>query len=246
MNKSENLSQLQQLKLRGMAESYQAIMALPLDKQPEADELLALLLQGELQHRSSARRDLLLRLGKLRYRAGLEQILCSPQRNLTKGQLATLADCSFIRRSENILITGATGCGKSFLACALGNQACLMGYRTLYLNMNRFTERLTLSKLDGTYLKLLNQLEKISLIILDDFGLQPPDHQAKLALLQILEDRYEKKSMLIASQLPIAKWHEHLQEPTLADAIMDRLTSNAHKIELKGESLRKKSNQKTT
>ena len=120
-----------------------------------------------------------------------------------------------------------------------------MGYRTLYLNMNRFTERLTLSKLDGTYLKLLNQLEKISLLILDDFGLQPPDNSTKLALLQILEDRYEKKSMLIASQLPIAKWHEHLQEPTLADAIMDRLTSNAHKIELKGESLRKKSNQKT-
>lgn len=245
MNTNENLNQLQQLKLHGMADSYQAIMQLPINKQPESEELLANLLQAEIQHRQHNRRALLLRLGKLRYQASIDQITCSPQRNLTKQQLAQLADCSYINRAENILVTGATGCGKSYLACALGNQACLMGHRTLYLNMNRFCERLAVSKLDGTYLKLLNYIEKIKLLILDDFGLQPLDHSVKLALLQILEDRYGKKSIVIASQLPIGKWHEYLKEPTLADAIMDRLSSNAHKIELKGESLRKKSQQKT-
>lgn len=246
MNTTENLNQLQQLKLRGMASSYEAMMQLPIHKQPESHDLLANLLQAEIQYRQHQRRELLLRLGKLRYQSGLETIICSPQRNLTKQQLGQLADCAFIGRAENILISGATGCGKSYLACALGNQACLMGHRTLYLNMNRFCERLALSRLDGTYLKILNHIEKIRLLILDDFGLQPLDHQIKLALLQILEDRYGKKSIVIASQLPIGKWHEYLKEPTLADAIMDRLTSNAHKIELKGESLRKKSNQKTT
>ena len=119
-----------------------------------------------------------------------------------------------------------------------------MGYKTLYLNLNRFTEKLMMAKLDGTFVKLLNQLEKTSLLILDDFGLAPMDQSTRLALLQILEDRYAKRSILIASQIPINKWHESINEPTLADAIMDRLMANAHRIELKGESLRKKTNQK--
>ncbi len=245
MNTTENLKQIQQLRLQGMAVSYEAIMQLPLHKQPESHEMLATLLQAEQQNRQQQRTELLLRMGKLRYQSGIEQIICSPGRNLTKQQLAQLADCSYLVRAENLLITGSTGCGKSYLACALGHQACLMGYRTMYLNMNRFCERLALAKLDGTYLKLLNHVERARLLILDDFGLQPLDHQVKLALLQILEDRYGKKSILIASQLPIGKWHEYLNQATLADAIMDRLTANAHKIELKGESLRKKNNQKS-
>ena len=134
--------------------------------------------------------------------------------------------------------------GKSFLACAFGNQACVMGYKTLYLNLNRFTERIIHSKIDGSCIKLLNQIEKVSLFILDDFGLAPLDQTTRLALLQILEDRYGKKSIVIASQLPIAKWHESIGEPTLADAIMDRLLANAHRFELKGESLRKKTKSK--
>ena len=139
------------------------------------------------------------------------------------------------------LISGATGSGKSFLACAIGHQACVMGYKTLYLNLNRFTEKIMVARLDGSFIKLLNQLEKVKLLLLDDFGLAPLDQNTRLALLQILEDRYAKKSVVIASQLPIAKWHEYIGEPTLADAIMDRLFANAHRFELKGESLRKKS-----
>ena len=138
------------------------------------------------------------------------------------------------------LITGPTGCGKSYLACALGHQACTQGYKTLYMNMNRLIEKITLAKLDGSYIKLLDHFERVSLIILDDFGLQPLDNAIKLTLLQMLEDRYAKKSVIITSQLPVAKWHQYINEPTLADAIMDRVTARSQRIELKGESMRRK------
>jgi DNA replication protein DnaC len=155
-----------------------------------------------------------------------------------------LADGMFIDRAENILITGATGCGKSYLACALGRQACSLGYRVIYFGMNRFLEKIAQSKLDGTFIKMLNQIEKTHLLILDDFGLTPLDSISRLALLQVLEDRYERRSVIITSQLPVIKWYDFIGEPTLADAIMDRLAGNAHRIELKGESLRKKKPEK--
>lgn len=240
MNTQQNLQQLSELKLLGMKHSYQALLDLTLDQQPQGHEMLSLMIQAETQHRQLQRTDKLLRNCKLRYRASLDQINCSPLRNLTKDKIALLADCSFIRNGQNILITGATGCGKSYLSCALGNQACLMGYNTIYLNMNRFVEKLGQAKLDGTFIKLLNQLEKAKLLILDDFGLQPLNQNEKIALLQILEDRHQMKSTIIASQLPLNKWYDYINEPTIADAIMDRLTENTHKIELKGESLRKK------
>ena len=242
MNTHENLQQLHDLKLQGMKRSYQALLDLPLDKQPEGHQLLSLLIQAESQHRQLQRTDMLLRLAKLRYRASLDQIICNPQRNLTKDAIAILADCNFIQKGKNILITGATGCGKSYLGCALGHRACLHGFKTLYLNMNRFFERLAQAKLDGSFLKLLNQLEKINLLILDDFGLQPLNQNIRIALLQILEDRYQLKSTIICSQLPINLWYDYINEPTIADAIMDRLAENAHRIELKGESLRNKNN----
>lgn len=240
MNTTENHHQLTQLRLHGMAKYYQSILQLPLDNQPEGHDLLSHLVQAETQHRQWLRTNLLLRGGRLRYTASIEKIECSTARNFTKGQLQQLADCSFIEKTQNILVTGATGCGKSFLACALGNQACLLGHKTLYLNMNRFFERIAQSKIEGTYLKMLNQLEKVKLLILDDFGLQPMTQDVKIALLQILEDRYQIRSTIVASQLPISKWYQYLNDPTLADAIMDRLSANAHKIELKGESMRRK------
>lgn len=241
MNTTATLDQLKDLKLLGMARSYEAVLQLPVNQHPESHVLIAQLTESERQNRTHYKTQLYLKLSKLRYAAALEEISCSQNRNLPKEQLSQLADCSFIDRAENILITGATGSGKSFLACALGHQACVMGYKTLYLNLNRFTEKIMVAKLDGSFVRLLNQLEKVSLLILDDFGLAPMDQSTRLALLQILEDRYNKKSVMIGSQLPIAKWHEYIAEPTLADAIMDRLMSNAHRFELKGESLRKKS-----
>lgn len=179
-------------------------------------------------------------ISKLRYTALMEDVICGPERNFTKDDLTAISDCSFIRRHENLLIQGKCGCSKSFLACTIGRQACMLGYRTLYLNMNSFVEKIALSKLDGSYLKLITGLEKNDLIIWDDFGLQPMDEKTRLAMLQILEERYERKSVIIASQLPIAKWYDYIGNPTLADAIMDRLVANASKIELKGDSMRQK------
>lgn len=241
MNTTATLEQLKELKLQGMARSYEAVLQLPVNQHPEAHYLIAQLSEAERQNRVQYKTQFYLKLSKLRYAGSLEEISYSASRNLAKEQILQLADCSYIDRSENILISGATGAGKSFLACALGHQACTMGYKTLYLNLNRFTEKIMVAKLDGSFVKLLNQLEKVSLLILDDFGLAPMDQNTRLALLQILEDRYNKKSVVIASQLPINKWHAYIAEATLADAIMDRLMANAHRFELKGESLRKKS-----
>lgn len=244
MNTSITLQQLKDLKLAGMARHYESVLQLPLHKQPEPHALIAGITDAEIQARTHYKTHLYLKLSKLRYQAMIEELTYGKERSLSKEQVLQLRDCSYIDRAENILISGATGSGKSFLACAFGNQACVMGYKTLYLNLNRFTERIIHSKIDGSFIKLLNQIEKISLFILDDFGLAPLDQTTRLALLQILEDRYGKKSIVIASQLPIAKWHESIGEPTLADAIMDRLLANAHRFELKGESLRKKTKSK--
>lgn len=240
MNTEITLEQLKELKLLGMARSYESVLQLPVHQHPEPHALIAQLADAELHSRVHYKMQLYLKLSKLRYQAMLEEISYSKERNLSKEQVLQLADCSYIERAENILISGATGSGKSFLACAFGHQGCVMGYKTLYLNLNRFIEKVIHSKLDGSFLKLLNQIEKINLLILDDFGLAPLDQNTRLALLQILEDRYGRKSIIIASQLPIGKWHESIGEPTLADAMMDRLLANAHRLELKGESLRKK------
>lgn len=238
MNSQATFTLLQRLKLKGMADSYQSVIEMPVNRHPGNHELIAQLAHAEEQHRKAQKMKLFLRLSKLRYNTLLEEISCAPERNLKQEQLSQLADCHYIDRAENILITGATGCGKSHLGCALGHQACMKGYRVLYLNLNRFIEKINLSKLDGTYTKILNQIEKTHLLILDDFGLQAMDNNVKLGLLQILEDRYGRKSVIICSQIPVGKWHEYLNDPTLADAILDRLMANAHRFELKGQSLR--------
>lgn len=242
MNQQSTLEQLQELKLSGMAKRYDAILKQPIHQQPEPHTLIALLTEAEVGYRVYQRTELYLRLAKLRYQATVEQINCTPGRGITKEMLVTLSDGTFIEKSENLLICGATGCGKSFFACAIGRNACLLGHRTLYYSMNRFIEALAAARLDGTYIRWLNQIAKTPLLIIDDFGLQPLTHDMRLTLLQILEDRFAKGSTIVTSQLPVNKWYQYINEPTLADAICDRLTSNAHKIELKGESLRKKKN----
>lgn len=244
MNNNATIHELVQLKLAGMAGFYEGILSLAAHDQPDAHTLLAQLTQAELQWRTQQKTNVLLKLSKLRFGSTLQEIKCGTSRNLSPEQLQILADSNYIYRSENVLVSGPTGSGKSFLACALGNQACMLGHKVYYANMNRLSEKIMLAKMDGSFVKLLNQFGKIALLILDDFGLQPLDQNTRLALLQILEDRYGVKSTMLVSQLPISQWHNAIGEPTLADAIMDRITSNAHRIELKGESLRKKSIQK--
>lgn len=236
--KNTSLESFKQMKLLGMASAYEAILSMPINQQPDTHELLARLVDAEQQYRSVKRMNMYLKLSKLRYQATIQNIDCSAERNLSKEKIMVLADSAYLDRGENVLITGATGCGKSYLACALGHNACVQGYRTLYLNMNRFTEQIALAQADGTTINWLNRLQKAKLIIFDDFGLQALSHQVKLLLLQILEDRYEKSSIIICSQLPVGKWHEYFNEPTLADAILDRIIPKAHRIELKGKSLR--------
>lgn len=242
MNTESTVEQMQHLKLFGMSKLYKAVLDQPSHQQPEAHTLLGMLADAETQYRLSQRTQLYLRLSKLRYNTMPEQVNTTSGRGITREQLLLFCDGSFIEKGENILITGLTGCGKSYLACALGRQACMLGYRTLYFAMNRFIEALAAAKLDGTYIRWLNQIAKTPLLILDDFGLQPLDHHTKLALLQILEDRYAKGATIVTSQLPVKAWYEYIDEPTLADAIMDRMTANANRIELKGESLRTRKN----
>lgn len=240
MNRQLTLERLHELKLMGMERVYRSLAGLQTDEQPSCDELMARLAEAEYLDRIQKRMQVLTKQSKLRYDATLEQVYCSRERNFTRDQQAALADGSFILQAVNVLITGATGCGKSFLACAIGRQACNLGFKTMYLPMNRFLEKLALTRIQGTFLKLLDQLQKMQLLIFDDFGIQPLSDDARLAFLQILEDRYGQKATIVASQLPVDKWHAYINQPTMADAICDRLSAKALRIELRGDSLRKK------
>lgn len=244
MNTQETILQLEGLKLKGMAGCYKALQQMPINDRPTLDQFIAQMAEAERQYRNQRRTELYLKTSKLRYNAVLEDVICSDDRNLSKDTLLKIMDCSFIGRAENILIDGKTGCGKSFLACAIGRQACFMGYRVEYFSMNKFIERIALAKLDGSLLKVVNHIERNDLVIFDDFGLQPLDNNSRLALLQILEDCYQRKSVIVTSQLPVSKWYDYISEPTLADAILDRLLANASRIELKGDSMRRKNNKK--
>lgn len=229
---------LRRLHLDGMADAFADIAALPLQMRPNVETAVQKMVEAEIRHRNDKLTAKLLKAAKLRYRVLVEDIICSTERNLTQDVWSELAECSFIRRGDNLLITGKTGCGKSYIACALGYQACTLGHKTLYLNMNRFTETIKQAKLDGSINKLMDKLNKHDLLILDDFGLQSIDSDTRLALLTLLEDRYNNKSMIIISQLPLEKWYDYIAEPTLADAIMDRLVHISPHLKLTGESMR--------
>lgn len=242
MNTDQTTEQLRALRLAGMARRYEAVSALPVHEVQNVHELLASMVQAEVEYRDHTRTQKYLKASRLRYNALPEEIICNPERGITREQVLRLSDGAFIERGDNVLITGATGSGKSFLACALGRSACLLGYRTLNFSMNRFMDTVSQTRLDGTYLKWIKAISNHRLLILDDFGLKAIDADARLALLDILEDRYGNSSVIITSQLPVEAWYNFIDEPTLADAIMDRLTASAHRLPLQGKSMRKKKN----
>jgi len=176
---------------------------------------------------------------RFRYRASVENIIYDETRNIDRNKLTRLFDCTFISKGESLLLTGSTGVGKSYIASALGYQACIEGYRVAYYNTAKLFAKLRMAKADGSYLKEISRLERQHLLVLDDFGLQTLDGPNRLALLEIIEDRHGEGSVLITSQVPVSGWYEIIGEKTVADAIMDRLVHDAHRIELMGESMRK-------
>jgi DNA replication protein DnaC len=239
MNAQASLDKMRELKLAGMAATWEAILQRPAHEQPTGDDLLAQLLDAEQDERLQRRTRYIVSCARFRYHAMLEEIHYLPNRNLDRDLVLRLADGSFVKKAQNILITGATGCGKSYLATAFGLQACSLGFRVGYYHAGKLFQKLKAAKADGSYPKELKTIEKQSLIILDDFGLQPLDALNKLALLDILEDRHGRRATIITSQIPVAKWYALIEEQTLADAILDRIVHGAHRIELSGESLRK-------
>jgi DNA replication protein DnaC len=236
---TDTLELLSKMKLTGMARAFRSSLESGKTNKLTADELLHFLVESEWDERYNRKLQYALKHARFRYKASVEQISFDNNR-LDKNLVLRLADCDFIKRKENVLITGSTGIGKSYLASAIGHQACAQGYKVMYQQTTKMFARLKMAKADGSYLKEITKIEKQDLLILDDFGINPFDAQNRSALMEIIEDRHGKASTIIASQVPITKWHDIIGEQTIADAILDRLIHDAHRVELKGESLRRK------
>ena len=233
-------TQMSRLRLHGMAQAFQSLTETRQHLGLTLEEGLELLLQAEEQERENRRFNRLTHQASFRYKASMEEMKMDPARGIDRQVIATLAIGEYISKGEAVLITGATGCGKSFLASALGHQACALGFKVAYYNTQKLMMRMKLSRLDGTIIRFFEKLSKINLLILDDFGLTHLDGQQQLDLMEIIEDRHSKASTIIASQLPVGSWYDVIGEETLADAILDRLVHTAYRIEIKGDSLRKK------
>ncbi len=234
------LDKLQRLKFTGMASALAEQMNTPDIEELAFEERLGLLVDRELTERENRRLTSRLRRARLKHNAALEDIDYRHPRGLDKSLIQSLATCQWVKEHLNVLVTGPTGVGKTWLACALAHKACREGYTAHYLRLPRLLHEMAIAKGDGRYPKLLATLAKTDVLILDDWGLAKLIAEQRRDLLEILEDRHGRCSTLATSQLPLEKWHEIIGDPTLADAILDRLVHNAYKINLKGESMRKR------
>lgn len=223
-----------------MQRAYQTLLETGQQQALTNDEVISLLIQSEWEQRQTRKVNRYLHNAHFRYQASLEELDFDSNRNLDKTLIMQLAECSFIKRKEDVLITGPTGVGKSYMASVFGRQACINGYKVVYFNTQKLFARLKMSKGDGSYIKEIARIEKHDVLILDDFGLAPLDNPQRDALMEIIEDRHGRKSTIISSQLPVSSWYEIIGESTIADAILDRLVHKSHRLELKGTSMRKR------
>lgn len=239
MNES-TLEKMKKMKFYGMHDAFKTALETEQTEGYTTDEFVSFLIDNEHDDRQTRKINRHITNAKFRYNADLENMHYEQARNLDKNKVMRLAECSFIMEGENILITGSTGVGKSYLASALGHNGCSKAYKVMYFNTAKLFAKLKMAKVDGSYIKEMAKIERQDVLILDDFGLQPMDTQARLVLLGLVEDRHAKRSMIITSQIPVEEWYDVIGDKTVADAIMDRVVHNAHRLELKGDSMRKK------
>lgn len=233
------IDSLYAMKLNGMAEGLKDQMNQPTIHDLSFEERFALLVDRQVTYRDDHKMKRLLLNAKLRIHACIEDIDFKTPRGIDKSVILRLATCDWIKNAQNVIITGPTGVGKTYLACALANRACRMGFSSFYIRLPRLFQELGIAKADGSYPKIMKKLSRTHVLILDDFGLAPMAHSERRDLLEVIEDRHGLFSTIVVAQLPISAWHDNMKDPTIADAILDRLIHNAHKITLIGESMRK-------
>jgi len=226
--------------LLGMADGFKEQLQQPSFQDLSFDQRFGMLVDSQWTWKENKRLKRLLKEAKLKLQASVEDIDYKTSRGIEKSVLINLTSCNWIRNHQNLLISGPTGVGKTFLACALAQKACREGFRTLYLRMPQFFYQIALARADGTYGNLMKKFSKTHLLVLDDLGLTSLSDTERRDLLEVIEDRHGVSSTLITSQLPVENWHDHIGDPTIADAILDRIIHSAHRIQLKGGSMRKK------